>query len=225
MFAALIEFTNAQIIVEIGVAYGRTTRFLCEAARKTEGVVYGFDCFSQHGLHKQFNRFSSKNMVETRLRHCGFNNFELFELDTYVDKKIFLGILEEKCSIIDFAFIDGCHSYQGVSNDFACIYPKLSNVGIIAFHDTLVIDGCRKFMLDLRSKYYDGTYDIVDFPFGTGPRRVGVSLLVKRSFHKVNIGIDEICDLTDERDGIIENEKQWYLEQENRYQHQMKDLE
>ena len=78
--------------------------------------------------------------------------------------------------------------------------------GIIAFHDTLRIDGTREFIQDLRTIYNDGTYDIVDFPFGNLERRVGVSLLVKRSYPIIDIPIDELCNLTDRKELIYQKE-------------------
>ena len=47
----------------------------------------------------------------------------------------------------------------------------------------------------LRTKYFDGTYDVVDLPFGKSDIRtqIGISLLVKRSFPLVDNSIFEIC--------------------------------
>ena len=36
---------------------------------------------------------------------------------------------------IDFLFIDGDHSYQGVKNDYELYSPMVNSTGIIAFHD------------------------------------------------------------------------------------------
>jgi hypothetical protein len=130
----------------------------------------------------------------------------LIKADTRSEK--FPNLLKKKCPIIDFAFIDGCHSYYGLKNDFEAVYPLLSSRGIIAFHDTLMIDGCREFMLDLRTKYNDGTFDIVDFPWGGGSR-VGVSLLVKRSYPEIKVGIREVCGSPSSMIEIENKEVEW----------------
>jgi hypothetical protein len=115
--------------------------------------------------------------------------------------------------VIDLAFIDGCHSYQGVKNDFDVIYPLLSTTGIIMFHDTMRIDGCRKFMIDLRTKFWDGTFDIVDFPYGNGARRVGISILVKRAYAPLNLEMDESTELVKDFESIYREEQEWYAKE------------
>lgn len=209
-FKEWIILNRYKSIAEIGVATGRTTIELCKAAKHTGGCVYGFDIWEQHGLQKQYKQKGSKESVDKRLKKEGLNNFQLYKVDTtQPDFKKYL----KKIGFFDFVFIDGCHSYSGVLNDFLSIYPLLSDTGTIAFHDTLRIDGCRELMLDLRTKYYDGTFDIINIPWGNEEDRVGISLLYKRSFHTVNIPINQICgagSLTIEE--IYEKEKQLYTQ-------------
>ena len=200
----LIHLNQCKVILEIGVAGADATICLCEGAKQTGGTVYGYDVWSPHGLKTQFPAFASKEHCEQKLTKAGYSNFLLTQINTTTQE--FKDIINERHPSIDFAFIDGCHSYQGVKNDFDIVYPKLSVAGIIAFHDTLRIDGCREFMHDLRTIYNDGTYDIVDFPFGNAERRVGVSLLVKRSYPIIDIPIDELCNLTDRKELIYQKE-------------------
>ncbi|MFO1451970.1 MAG: class I SAM-dependent methyltransferase [Opitutaceae bacterium] len=40
-------------------------------------------------------------------------------------------------SAIDFAFIDGDHSYEGVRTDWSLLAPRMTPGGILALHDTL----------------------------------------------------------------------------------------
>jgi hypothetical protein len=116
------------------------------------------------------------------------------------------------------AYIDGCHSYDGIKNDFDIIYPQLSESGIIVFHDTLRIDGCREFMIDLRTKFWDGTYDLITFPWGSMfysdgnvvNRRTGISVLTKRSFATLDLPIDEQCNLDEHFNDIYVKEEEWY---------------
>ena len=120
--------------------------------------------------------------------------------------------------MIDLAYIDGCHSYEGIKNDFDAVYPQLSETGIIVFHDTLRIDGCRQFIIDLRTKFWDGTFDVVTFPYGSMfypdgnvvNRRTGVSMLVRRAFATLDLPIDEQCDLEEHSQSTYVQEEEWY---------------
>ena len=208
LFLEFIKFNRYRNIVEIGVAAGGMTRYLCEAVMAMGGFVYGFDIWTIHGLRRQFKQISSKECVDEYLKSCGLKNFELIQVNTRMEE--FGEIIRKKCPTIDFAFIDGCHSYEGIKNDFDIVYPLLNETGMIAFHDTLKIDGCREFMIDLRTIYYDGTFDIIDMPWGNGKRRVGVSILMKRTYPVMGWKIDEICGSLSEPHEIYKKEKEWY---------------
>lgn len=218
LFKSIVLFNNYKTVVEVGVAAGATAKSLCEAVKANKGTYFGFDIWDRHGknLNKnaklQFQPHGNKEQVSTLLKRIGCQ-YKLFNINT-LDKNVFDSILEDFCPKIDFAFIDADHSYWGVKNDFDVIYPRIKKDGMIAFHDTLRIDGCREFILDLRTKYHDGTYDIVDFPWGgsTGSpdRRVGVSLLVKRSYPVIGLGIDSVCGSISLPDKILEKEENWY---------------
>ena len=207
-FESLILLNDCKNILEIGTAYATTTKYLCRGANLTGGTVYAYDLWENHGLTNQFQQLSSKDQCDSYLRSHGIENFVLTKIDS--KSKEFRELVDKNHPTIDFAFIDGCHSYDGIKNDFEVVYSKLSQTGIIVFNDTLRIDGCREFMIDLRTKYFDGTYDIVDLPFGAHERRCGVSLLVKRSYPVINLLCDEICNLEDRTEQIYSKEKDWY---------------
>jgi hypothetical protein len=213
LFNSIIKFNRLKNIVEIGVAFGNTTLELTKAAKETGGFVWGYDGFSTtgHGLKNQYGNAleNQKELVEEKLKENNLDNFKITKINTY-DASFSETVKKDTNGVIDFAFIDGCHSYLGISSDFSVCYPLLSPTGIIAFHDTQTIDGCREFILDLRTKYFDGTYDIIDFPWGYGERRVGVSLLVKRTYPILNIPVSELSNIENRFRYIIEKEKLWY---------------
>jgi len=204
-----ITFNRYKVCVEVGVWKGGTTQYLCNAAKATGGHVHGFDAWADHGLKKQFRGTPSISQatVEADLRSKGHSNFTLNTIDS--TSEAFKTLITQQCPVVDFAFIDGCHSYPGLKNDFDVVYPLLSPTGTIAFHDTLRIDGCREFMLDLRTKYFDGSYDIIDLPWGLGDRRAGLSLLIKRQFPVVNLPLDEVCGSPSSASQILEQESKW----------------
>lgn len=209
------EFVQAKICVEIGVAHGATTKALCKYTKNNGGHVYGFDIWSQHGLVNQFQNLGTKESVTEMLKKNNLKNFTLTKVDVINNRSDFESKLDNLLNgeKIDFAFIDADHSYIGIKNDFEVIYPRLSQQGIIAFHDSLMIDGCREFVFDLRTKFFDGTFDMIDLPFGYGPQKVGLSILVKRSYPIVEREIDEICGSISTPDEIEKNEVNWLNEE------------
>ena len=212
-FAAVVAFTQPKTLVEVGVHQAESTVELVKAAEKVGGHLYGFDVWDRHGLKGQFPfvRKATKEACEDRLRQAGLKAFTLVQINTRTHRADFEAKLDELCPKgIDFAFIDGCHSYLGVRNDFAAVYPRLSPTGVVAFHDTMRIDGCREFVLDLRTKYNDGTYDVVDFPQGWRNWNCGITLLVKRAFPATDYAIEEVCGSIHTEREIEERELAWY---------------
>ncbi len=216
LLESLVYLNQAKVIVEIGVAEAKTTDWLCRGAKIRGGKVYGYDLWDTHGLNNQFEHWSSKEKCETYLQSKGHTNFELTKINSRTPE--FAELIKTKHPVIDLAFIDGCHSYDGIKNDFDAIYPQLSECGVIVFHDTLRIDGCREFMIDLRTKFWDGTFDLITFPWGSMfyndgnvvNRRTGISVLAKRSFATLDLPIDEQCNLDEHFQEIYVKEEEWY---------------
>ena len=65
---------------------------------------------------------------------------------------------ERGVALVDYLFIDGDHSYEGVKSDFEKYSPLVRPGGIVAFHD-VAIDrkhpevGVNKFWTELKAKY------------------------------------------------------------------------
>ena len=216
LLESLVYLNQAKVIVEVGVAEAKSTDWLCRGAKLRGGFVYGYDLWDTHGLNNQFEHWSSKEKCETYLQSKGHTNFELTKINSRTPE--FAELIKTKHPSIDLAYIDGCHSYDGIKNDFDIIYPLLSESGVIVFHDTLRIDGCREFMIDLRTKFFDGTYDLITFPWGSMfysdgnvvNRRTGISVLAKRSFATLDLPIDEQCNLDEHFQEIYVKEEEWY---------------
>lgn len=203
---SLTNFNQCRVVVEVGVMQGDTTNFLCEAVKPYNGHVYGFDMWDIHGLWNQFPSYSTKEKVEHDLKSKGHDNFTLTKINTKTQE--FKDKINEMCPKIDLAFIDACHSYDGIKNDFDIIWPHMVHDGIVCFHDTTVIDGCREFVLDLRTKFNDNSFDLMEFTFGNGSRRCGLTVLKKRSFEH-GVKIDEICGSPSKPEEIYKKEHEW----------------
>ena len=220
-FESIIKSNRYKTCIEIGVAHGQTTGHMCRAAQNIGGHVYGFDIWDSHGSAKNnFEQKSSMELVDRQLKPRWPGIFTLNKIDSLNPE--FPTFLKETLQNkpIDFAFIDGDHSYAGIKNDFKAVYPLLSPSGVIAFHDTAWIDGCREFVLDLRAKFHDGTFDIVDFHFGGDPEQwpggrsgCGISLLVKRSFALKKVPIQNVCGSLSTEQEIETREQEWLLKQ------------
>lgn len=209
LIAELILLNDAKTVVEIGVNKGLTTLALCEAAHRTRGHVYGIDMWGTHGLYNQFKQSGDYEDTTKRLKKAGFANFTLLRKNSF-DPDFPSFLKESTGGKIDLAFIDGDHSYKGCLNDFKAVYPLLSDTGIVVFHDTQRIDGCREFMLDLRTKYFDGTYDVFDLFGGYRARNMGISFLVKRQFPVLKIPINQLCGSPSSAGEIEKKERAWY---------------
>ena len=108
----LVCLNQCKAIIEIGVAGADATAYLCEGAEQTGGTVYGYDLWDIHGLVKQYGGISNKEECEQKLTNESYSNFLLTKIDTTTQE--FKDIINERHPSIDFAFIDGCHSYQGI---------------------------------------------------------------------------------------------------------------
>lgn len=216
----LAKFSNAKTIVEIGVLDGDTSVHLLSASRDNGGKFYGYDYWDEIGAYRgQYKISATKDSVTSRLNRHGFtnDNFKLSKVDTTTDSFNEI-LIEDTQGRIDFAFIDGDHSYNGVKNDFNKIYPYLTEEGIIVFHDTYSHVGCRKFVLELYGELNDGTFDIINLPYGGGNARYGLTLLVKRSYPLYQSGITTEIHETEglNSNTVYELEKKWYNNEINK---------
>lgn len=122
----LIKETNAAATLEIGTAFGISSIFICEAISKKPGAKhitmdpFQDSFFKNNGLHniKQAGFF---HLVEF------YNDFSHFMLPDLVRKKI----------KVDFAFIDGYHTFDYAFVDFFFTDMLLNIGGILVLDDTL----------------------------------------------------------------------------------------
>jgi predicted O-methyltransferase YrrM len=117
---------QAQHSMEIGTCNGGTLFLLCRLARPDAEVI----SLDQHrgtlgGIRKiiyySFLRDRQKLHVVTGDSHSS-------QTQTKIAKKL-------GASKLDFLFIDGDHSYEGVKRDFEMYSPFVRPGGLIAFHD------------------------------------------------------------------------------------------
>jgi len=216
--ASFAAYTHSKTIVEIGVQYGDTFVELCKVAEMTDGKVFGYDFFAPIDAYaKRHAGRISRVMDILEDNNIKESSYKLTTIDTTGPN--FPGILNNDTSgSIDFAFIDGDHSYDGVTKDFLNVYPYMNVDGSIIFHDTFSHIGLRKFVLDLYGELNDGTFDIINLPFGAvgdvKGNRHGLTILTKRSY-PLGLAQEEIFahDRYMSFEDIYEKEAEWYKEQ------------
>ena len=219
----LISLARPKTILEIGVAGGGMTCAMIWALQDNviahklqyKPKYVGLDFWEPHGLRMQFLSSGSLdnviNKIETTIPNHNLIDYKLHYVDTLNEQERVKEILlSEFPEGIDLAFIDGDHSYFGIASDFFNVWPLLSEKGIVVFHDTAVIDGCREFMHELRVNN-TGEYDIIELPWGTDARNVGIHVLSKRSFILSDCAIDESCGSKNPPEVIEQIEYDYYI--------------
>ena len=127
--ANFINDLQPEIVVEIGTKFGGTFMVWCELA---PGIKISVDLIE--GIHGGVTRESTDKrndmFKELYPNKCFFIEGNSHDDSTYND---LVNILNGKQ--IDFLFIDGDHTYEGVKQDYEMYKELVSDNGYIAFHD------------------------------------------------------------------------------------------
>lgn len=125
IFEQLLAGKGYRTILEIGTYRGCTA---AEMSQYCERVVT-FDLY--HGRTEQDEQSVSRKVLWDSL---GAKNIDLILVNDDAEKKERLAALD-----FDFAFVDGCHDYEGVKLDFDLV----KRCGRVLFHDYYVEDDGR----------------------------------------------------------------------------------
>jgi len=124
----LTDIMKPKVTVDLGVDYGFST--FCFALLG-KGKVYGIDCFE--GDEHAGKRSTYDHVMQLRQhfqKTIKMNN--LYFLKGYFDE-----VAKRWDKKIDILHIDGLHTYEAVSNDFATWTPFLNADGVVLMHDTI----------------------------------------------------------------------------------------
>jgi predicted O-methyltransferase YrrM len=126
--AAIAKYSkDAQKCVEIGVYEGVNTVIIAEQL-SSGGLLYAIDPFFKGKLGFCYHEKIAKNLlVKNKLS----NNVNLI-------KKLSFDASEEIPDDIDFMFVDGDHSIEGIKKDWELYAIKIKPDGFIALHDTSI---------------------------------------------------------------------------------------
>jgi predicted O-methyltransferase YrrM len=129
------------VVVEIGVWYGRSIIYLSQAckAQNKNVIICGIDTFTgnEHGVVQYADNGKEYipkapfifNIYKRNLYECECDNIITIADDSSKSAKLF------KDNSIKFCFIDGNHSHEQVTKDITAWYPKVISGGVIAGDD------------------------------------------------------------------------------------------
>jgi cephalosporin hydroxylase len=125
-----IKLIDSPIIVEIGTKFGGT--LFIWSSINTTGLNVSID-YSDGGIHGGISNVDmdirDKSFSEKYSNVCFIRgDSHLIETEKKLDRLI------GKRSI-DFLFLDGDHSYNGIKQDFEMYTPYVKSGGIVGFHD------------------------------------------------------------------------------------------
>jgi len=120
---------NASVGIEIGVYEGVNTSLIARNM-KSEGRLYGIDPFFKGRAGICYSKLIALHNLKKTQTIGKVTLIEKLSSDAAAD-------VPER---IDFMFIDGDHSYEGIAKDWELFSCKIVPGGIIALHDTSVPD-------------------------------------------------------------------------------------
>lgn len=134
---------GASSAIEIGVYEGVNTAILAKGIGK-DGKIFGIDPFFKGGLGICYHKLIAERHLKRKGVYRRVNLVEKLSFDA-------IGDVPGK---VDFIFIDGDHSWEGISKDWPLYSEKLQSGGIMALHDTSIIDADRGTVQD-SVRYYN----------------------------------------------------------------------
>ncbi len=151
---SIIDDVKPRVSLEIGLAYGVSSLFICEALARIPGarhiiidpLQFESEYWKGAGLHN--------------LKEAGYGDLiEFYNLPSHFA----LPRLESEGRRVEFAFIDGAHQFDHVLVDFFCVDRILKVGGIVAFDDLSLpsVQRVVRFVLNNRSykvfRYFSGS--------------------------------------------------------------------
>lgn len=147
----LIATLKPRLFVELGTLYGDSYCAFCQAVKmlSLDTRCYAIDTW-QGDDHASYE--FTEALPDLQVHHDQrYSSFSTLLQSTFDDA---LPLFQ--AGSIDLLHIDGFHSYEAVKHDFETWQPKLSERGVVVFHDTNVLErgfGVRQFWDELRPNY------------------------------------------------------------------------
>jgi hypothetical protein len=129
----LVHELRPRLVVELGTDHGISFSAFCNAVRR-DGLAtrcYAVDTW-QGDDHAGFYNESVFNSINAFVQQ----NYSSFATLLRSSFESAIGLFAE--GSIDLLHIDGLHTYEAVKADFEAWLPKLSDRGVVLFHDTAI---------------------------------------------------------------------------------------
>lgn len=171
----LIGRMQPRTVVELGTYSGSSFAAFCQAVEAAggNGHVYGIDLW-QGDVH--MGSFDEELYQEM----AAFASTRYPSIATLIRKDFNEAAASFSDGSVDLLHIDGTHTFEAVTNDFETWLPKMSDRGVILFHDINVTEqnagpaalkfGVRRVFDSLKTKYPNAEFDHC---FGLGVLVVG----------------------------------------------------
>ncbi|WP_040771095.1 class I SAM-dependent methyltransferase [Novipirellula maiorica] len=135
LYSLAKELSDRPVAVEIGAHLGASARYLAAGLKPIGGHLYCIDTWMNDAMPDEaidvFSQFEE-------------NTFEVKDLVTPV-RGYSTALLDDwPYGLLDFAFVDGDHSYEAVRDDIAVLLPHMKSIATIAFHDFFSHPGVAK---------------------------------------------------------------------------------
>jgi|GEM_PF-657262 predicted O-methyltransferase YrrM len=122
---SLIKKYRPKVSLEIGLAYGISSLYICRGLKEVNGEKHiVIDPYQK----EQFHDIGLINLIRTG--YINIVDFYPYPSDQILPRLVFGG------TKIDYAFIDGWHTFDYVLVDFYYIDKMLNEKGIVIFHDS-----------------------------------------------------------------------------------------
>jgi len=130
-------------VVEIGSYLGASTCYIAAGLTGKNSNLYCVDTWQNEtmpdGIRDTSTEFS-KNLSPSTAKIIK------------IQKKSSDVVPEDLPGAIDFAFIDGDHSYEAVKSDLLLLEPLMKDESVIAFHDAIYFHGVSRVIGELLEK-------------------------------------------------------------------------
>jgi predicted O-methyltransferase YrrM len=137
---ASIEKADLEVLLPL-VARLKPKTILEIGAWRGYSIEVWYNAFKPSKLITIENESVALDFINERVKNYEFAYMDpsptLIALDSHSDRALTTVVKELKEDLVDFLFIDGDHSYEGVKKDFHFYSPLVRRGGIIAFHDIL----------------------------------------------------------------------------------------
>jgi hypothetical protein len=175
----LIKYLEPSVFVELGTHTGNSYFAFCQAVDlcKKDTQCFAVDTWKgdEHAGYYEDAIYQNVNKHNEEY-YSNFSRLLPMLFDNALDK------FEE--ASIDLLHIDGLHTYEAVKHDFEAWLPKMSNKGVIIFHDICVKErnfGVWKLWEELKDKY----------PFFSFEHSYGLGLIVVGK--KILPSVNNLC--------------------------------